>query len=115
MSELMPRPRDAMHSVRGVDPLAPSLPRAVRRAIDRESARGLVGAARAQAAGFVAESRVDAVELVTERAMLSLDRLHKVEAAVAKDDPIEAAQFSGLVDDFLMIARTEIRRLPSEF
>jgi hypothetical protein len=114
MGDLMPRPREAARSLRGADPLAPRLPRAVARAVDRESAWGLVNAARAQAVEFVAEARVDAVELVTERAMLGLDRLHRVEAAMAREDPVRSAQFSGLVEDYLMIARSEIRRLPGE-
>ncbi len=111
----MPRPRDGMRIVEGRDPLAPRLPTKVRRAIDRESAWGLTNAARAQAVGFVAETRVEAVEMVTERAMFGLDRLHRVEAAMVRDDPIKAAQYAGLVDDFLMIARSELRHLPSEF
>jgi hypothetical protein len=87
----------------------------VRRAVDRESAWGLVSAARAQAAGFAAEARVEAVELATERAMLSLDRLQRVEAAMSKADPIKAERFNGLVEDFLMVARSELRRLPRRF
>ena len=113
--ELIPRGSDAMRVLRGADPLAPRLPYKIKRAIDRESAWGLVNAARAQAAGFVADARVDAVELVTERAMLALDRLNHVEAAVAKQDPLKAERFSGLVDDFLLVARGEIRNLPREF
>jgi hypothetical protein len=113
--ELIPRPSEAIHQLRRADPLAPRLPLKVRRAVDRESAWGLVSAARAQAAGFVADARVDAVELVTERTMLGLDRLNRVEAAMAKIDPVNAERFAGLVDDFLMVARSEIRRLPREF
>jgi hypothetical protein len=115
MGELMPRPREAIRELRGADPLAPRLPVRVQRSVDRESAWGLVSAARAQAAAFAAEARVEAVELVTERAMFGLDRLHRVEAAMVKDDPIKAAQYSGLVDDFLFIARSELRHLPREF
>jgi hypothetical protein len=87
----------------------------VKRAIDRESAWGLATAARAQAVEFVTEARIEAVEMVTERAMLGLDRLHKVEAALAKEDPIKAAQYGGLVDDFLMLARCELRNMTREF
>ena len=65
--------------------------------------------------GFASEARIDTAEFVTERAMLGLDRLNRVEAVMARENPIKAAQFSGLVDDYLMIARHEIRRLPSEF
>lgn len=113
--ELMPRPREAIQQLRGADPLAPRLPLKVRRAIDREAAWGLVSAARAQAVGFVADARVDAAEMVAERTMLSLDRLNRVEAAMAKADPVKAERFSGLVDDFLLIARSELRNLPREF
>lgn len=114
-SELMPRPREGMEQLRGTDPLARRLPRQVRRAVDREAAWALTTAARAQAVGFVAEARVDAAELIAERTMLGLDRLHRVEAAMTKADPIQSAQYAGLVDDFLLIARTELRRLPREF
>ncbi len=58
---------------------------------------------------------MDAVELVTERTMLGLDRLQRVEVAIAKADPIKAKRFTGLVEDFLLVARNEIRRLPREF
>ncbi len=34
---------------------------------------------------------------------------------MTKDDPIKAAQYAGLVDDFLMIARSELRHMPKEF
>ena len=113
--QLMPRPRESARILRGADPLAPILPRVVRRSIDREAAWGLVNAARAQAAGYAAEARIDAVELVTERAMFGLDRLHRVEAAMAKQDPVRAERFNGLVEDFLMVTRCELRRLPTEF
>jgi hypothetical protein len=113
--DLIPRPREAIQQLRGADPLAPRLPYKVRRAIDRESAWGLVSAARAQAAGFVADARVGAAELVTERAMLGLERLNQVEAAMAKADPLKAERFSGLVEDFLLVARSELRNLPREF
>lgn len=113
MSELVPRPREAAHVLRGADPLAARLSVKVQRAVDRESA--LVSAARAQAAAFAAEARVEAVELVTERAMFGLDRQLRVEAAMVRDDPIMAAQYAGLVDGLLMIARSELRHLPREF
>jgi hypothetical protein len=113
--QLMPRPRDGMRIVEGRDPLAPRLPIRVKKAIDRESAWGLTNAARAQAVGFVAEARVEAAELVTERTMLGLDRLHRVEAALAKQDPVRAERYDGLVEDFLMIARCELRNMTREF
>lgn len=113
--QLVPRSNEATRSLRSADPLAPQLPWRVAKAVNRESAWGLVSAARAQAVAFAADARIEAAELVTERAMLGLDRLHRVEAVMARSDPIKAAQFSGLVDEYLVIARTEIRRLPSEF
>lgn len=114
-NQLMPRPRDGMRIVEGREPLAPNLPAKVRRAIDRESAWGLVNAARAQAAGFVAEARVEAAELATERTMLGLDRVRRVGAAIAQADPIEAEEVNGLVADFLLVSRSVIRRLPREW
>jgi hypothetical protein len=104
-----------MRIVEGRDPLSPRLPIKVRKAIDRESAWGLANAARAQAVGFVAEARVEAAELVTERAMLGLDRLHRVEAALSKQDPVRAERYNGLAEDFLMVARCELRNMTREF
>jgi hypothetical protein len=115
MGELMPRPRDAMRIVRDADPLAPQLPRAVRRAVDRESAWGLVSAARAQAAEYVAEARIEAVELAAERGMVGLDRLHRIEAALAKADPVKADRYTAYVEAYQAITLNEIRQLPREF
>lgn len=115
MGEVVPRPHEAELIMRGLDPLARPLPRAVDKALSRIGARALAQAAQAQAVGYVASARVDAVELVTERAMLGLDRLQRVEAAMAKADPIKAERFTGLVEDFLLVARNELRRLPREF
>jgi hypothetical protein len=113
--EIEHHPYRVVQQLRGTDPLARQLPRQVRRAVDREAAWGLTTAARAQAVGFVAEARVDAAELVTERTMLGLERLHRIEAAMAKADPIRGERFASLVDDFLLITRTDLRRLQREF
>lgn len=91
------------------------LPGKVQRAIDREGAWGLTQAARAQAVAFAAENRIEATELVTSRAMQGLDRLHRLEAALTRDDPIQAARYDSLVDDFMLVARHAIRQLPREF
>jgi hypothetical protein len=115
MGELMPQPRDAMRVLRGSDPLAPRLPARVQRAIDRESAWGLVATARAQAAAIVSSARIDAVGMVTETALLVLDRVQSVEATVARKDPLKADRASGLVDEFHLVARHEIRRTPEMF
>lgn len=96
-------------------PLAPKWPRAVRKAIDQEMARGLHGAASAQADGFIASARIDAAELVTERALIGIDRLNRVEAAMSKSDPLQAARYAGLVDDFVLVARCELRNLSRGF
>lgn len=113
--ELVPRLQETMITRRGADPLAPRLPSKAQRAINREAAWGLTAAARAQAAGFAGDALIEAVEMVTERAILAVDRLAQVEAAMTKADPVKADRYSALVDDFLMVARNEIRRLPREF
>lgn len=113
--EITPRLQEAMVTRRGADPMAPRLPFRVQRAINREAAWGLTSAARAQAAGFAADSRIDALEMVTERAMVAVDRLAHLEAAMSKGDPLKAERYTGLVEDFVAIARNEIRRLPREF
>jgi hypothetical protein len=113
--EVERRLQETLITRRGPDPLAPRLPFKVQRAINREAAWGLTAAARAQAAGFAVDARIDAVVLVTERAMVAVDRLSRIEAAMAKADPVKAERYSALVDDFLTISRSEIRRLPREF
>lgn len=115
MSELMARPREAMRGVRDTDPLARRLPAKVQRAVDRESAWGLVGAARAQAAGYVAEARIEAAELATEVGLLCLDRLQRVETATGRADPIRAERAAGLVEEYLLVARSEVHQLRRNF
>ena len=113
MGDLMPR--ESARVLSGTDPLAPRLPARVQRAIDRESGWALTSAARAQAASFVAEARIGALELATERTMLGLARLHRIEAAMARQDPMQAEEYAGLVGDFLMLARDELRCMREEF
>jgi hypothetical protein len=104
-----------MRIVEGRDPLAPWLPMKVKKAIDRESAWGLANAARAQAVGFVAEARVEAAELVTERAMLSLHRLNQVKQALKPADPVEADEYNAIVQEFSLTARLEIHHMRREW
>lgn len=113
--EVVPRLHEAELIMRGLDPLAPPLPRAVDKALGRIGARALAQAAEAQAVGYVTAERIDAAELVVERAMLGRDRLLRLKAVMAKADPIEAEGFTDLVEDFQLIARSLIRRLPREF
>ena len=87
----------------------------VERAIRREGEWGIVQGSRAQVVAYVEDARIEAVEVVVTRAMLGLDRLHRVEAALAKDNPIQAARYDSLVEDYLAVARHEIRRMPQEF
>jgi hypothetical protein len=101
--------------LRGADPLAPALPRKVQKAIDRESARGLVSAARAQAAEFVTETRIEAVEQATTRAMLGLNRVQQIEAALVGEDPIQAARYGGYVETYYSLSRTALHHMTREF
>ena len=115
MNELVPRPQDGMRVLRSSDPLAPRLPAKVRRAIDRESAWGIVTAARAQAAGMVVTARIDAAEMAVDGAMLGTERLTLLEASLAKQDPIRAERYSRFVDDFAMFARGQIHDMRRMF
>ncbi len=78
-------------------------PRDVQRAVDAESARGLIGAAHVQAASFVAHV-----------SMINLDTLSRMEATAAATDPVVASRYSGIVEDFLLVARCELRRMARE-
>ena len=115
MSNIIPRLQDRELTRQSHDILPPRLPSRVQRAIDQEAARSLVQTARAQGAGLTAAARIEAAELVTARAMHGLDWLHRVESAMTKNDPVQAERYSALVEDFLLVARTEVRRLSKEF
>lgn len=100
MGELVPRGRYSPMNVDDMDLVTTRLPKAVVRSIDAEAARGLTRAARVKAAGIVAETALAEVEL-----------LSRMEGAVAKGDPIAADRVSGIVEEFVHIARSEIRRM----
>jgi|HubBroStandDraft_1064217.scaffolds.fasta_scaffold37071_2 hypothetical protein len=110
-SEIMRRPSDA----RTLDPFAPSRPKAVQRSLDRTGAWALTNAAHAQAVGYVTASRIEAMEVATEQALLGLDRVTRLEAAIAKRDPINAERAAGFIEDFVFAARHEIRTMSREF
>lgn len=90
---------------------APPRSRSLERAVGRDLAYGVRGSARAQAVGYRAAARVETAELVTERAMIGLDRLNRVKCALQPADPIEAAAYDSLIRDFVLVSRTELRRL----
>ncbi len=123
--ELVPSSSTLSHLMRATDPLSSPSPRIQRAlsklktngqlAITEALVEGAVGAAQAQAAEYQAEARIDAAEQVTERAMLSLDRLHRVKKVMAADNPLEADEYDGLMRDFLLVARNTIRNLPREW
>lgn len=109
--DLMYQNNNRVLGLRSPGPLDRHWPRAVEQAVNREVARGIQGAARAQAAGYVAAARVETAELVTEQAMLGIHRLHQVRQALGASDPIEADELSGLVRDFALVSRMEIQDL----
>lgn len=113
--EVVPRPQEAAPVLRGADPLAPALPKRVERAIQRESARGLVGATRAQAAAFVAEARLEAGEQATVQGMVSFNRVEQVEAALIGDDPIRAARLAGYVEGYYALSQGVLHQMTREF
>jgi hypothetical protein len=100
MTELVPRRSNFLTSLRDADLVSPPLPRAAERAIAAEASRGLVRAARVQAAGYVAAT-----------ALTQLELLGHVEAAVAKRDPVSAERAAGFIDDFVFVARHELRKM----
>jgi hypothetical protein len=80
------------------------MPVAIRRQTERgvalEASRAIVSAARVQGTAFVANVAL------TQAAMLSAQ-----EAALSAADPIAAARYSGIVEDFVMVARGTIRSM----
>lgn len=104
MSELVP--------ARGYQPAVPRdlglasarLPRSVQRIVDAEIANGL---ARAQ--------RINMVGLAAKTAMQNLDELGYLEAAIAQRDPLHADRAAGIISDFTMVARLEVRSMAPKF
>ena len=113
MSELMRQTGGV--TKRNLDPFAPALPKAVQRAMQRTGGWALANAAHAQAVGYVTASRIEAMEVAAEQALLSLDRVSRLEAAVAKRDPVNAERAAGFIEDFVFVARHEIRAMSREF
>lgn len=100
MTDLVPRGIDAVAGRRDAELWGPRLPRTVQRAVDMQSARGLVGAARVQAASFVAQVAIHNLELLSH-----------YEATASASDPVAASRYTGIVEDFLLVARSEMRRM----
>jgi hypothetical protein len=98
-----------------LDPFAPRLPAKVQRSLDRTGGWALSTAAHAQAVGYVTASRIEATELATEQALLSLDRVTRLEAAVATRDPINAERAAAFIEDFVFTTRHVIRTMSREF
>jgi hypothetical protein len=90
--------------LRDVDLASTRLPRDVQRMVDAEVARGLARAQRVNAAGFVAQT-----------AMSNLDLLGLMESAIARRDPVSAERAGAIMEDFVFVARSELRRMAREF
>ena len=75
-------------------------PRWVQRMADDAAAEGLVAAARLQAAAWVAQDGM------MRTAMLSAQEQRLMAA-----DPLVADRYAGFVDDFVAVARNELRRM----
>jgi hypothetical protein len=72
----------------------------VQRRVDEAAAEGLVAAAYVQAAAWVAQNGM------ARTAMLCAQ-----EQRLAAADPLVADRYAGFVDDFVAIARNELRRM----
>jgi len=108
-------PRDAVRSMRGADPLAPSYPRAVEAAINRESAWALANVARAQAVELVTGTRIQAVEYAIGVAMDSHERISRLEERARSEDPVRADQIAGYRNAFYTMSQGLISHMPYEF
>lgn len=87
------------------DPVPPitvsrRLPRSVQAAVDEEAAHGLVAVTRIRTAAWVAEE-----------AMLRTQILEGLEQHLAAEDPVAADRYARYVEDFVLVARTTLRRL----
>lgn len=80
--------------------MAAKTEREVKREVDKAAGRAIVNAANIQAAAFVANVAL------TQLAMLSAQ-----EANLVAQDPIAAARYAGIVDDFTLVARNTMRRM----
>ena len=59
--------------------------------------------------------RVHNAAFVTQVAMIDLESLSRFEAVAAAADPIQAQRYAGLVDDFLLVAKVELRKMAGGF
>lgn len=104
MSSLVPWQDSHPAGLRDVDLASTRLPKGVQRMVDAEAARGLARAQRVNAAGFAAQA-----------ALTNLDMLGLMESAIARRDPVSAERAGAIVEDFLFVARIELRRMAQGF
>lgn len=94
------------------DQLSTGWAKDTRRALEPIYRGTIVGAARAEAVGYVAATQIGVAEFAVHCGMESLNRLHQHESAVTRNDPIQAERVSGYIEDFMMVSRHVIRDLP---
>ncbi len=104
MTSLVPRDGYRPAGIRDVDLASTRLPKGTQRMVDAETARGLARAQRVNAAGFVAQA-----------AMANLDMLGLLEASIARRDPVSAERAAVIIEDFMFVARVELRHMAQGF
>ena len=84
------------------------LSRDLSRAIDRDSAGGIVQAHRAQVDGYVTDSRIRAASLPTRTALSCAGELSAYEEHLIRQAPLGERRYQLLVDSFTAYAANEL-------
>ena len=87
------------------------LPREVQRAVDLESAKGLVEATRVQAQGHVAWTRIQVTEQVASTGMAQLAALSAEEGRLIRQAPLGEERYRAIVDTFAGVVANEVAKL----
>ena len=111
MNEITSRAADALLGASARQPLAPRLGRRVQRAVDHESARGLVAGARADADGYGAARRVAATEDVARYGLRQVAELSAEEAYYTEQAPDGAVRYQLIVDTFSAVVANQVARV----
>lgn len=111
MYDITRRAADALLGTSAAQPPALRLPRHVQRAVDHEAGRGLVAAARAQADGYAAATRVTATEDVARYGLRRVAELSAEEALYTQQAPDGAGRYQVIVDTFTAVVANQVARV----
>jgi hypothetical protein len=111
--QLTPQISDALLGARDAD-LLPRIPRSMQRAVDAQTARGLVWAARAQANAYAAHTRIEGASFVARMGMQRVAELSAEEVCYTAQTPMAEARYRAIADSFAALVNNEVIKLGYE-